>query len=81
MFIVRFIILQGYKNTLANKIWKGSAVSLTVAKIVPYKSESYNGVGLEPDHKVEMTAEQNARLFMLSKDEDAQYQKAMELLK
>ena len=59
----------------------GSAISLTVAKIVPYKSESFNGVGLEPDHKVEMTAEQNARLFMLSKEEDTQYQKAMELLK
>ena len=59
----------------------GSAISLTVAKIVPYKSESFNGIGIEPDHKVEMTAEQNSRLQMLSKEEDTQYQKAMELLK
>lgn len=59
----------------------GSAVSLTVAKILPYKSESFNGVGLEPDYKVEMTAEQNARLQLLAKEDDVQYQKAIELLK
>ncbi len=40
----------------------GSAVALTVAKIVPYKSESFNGVGITPDYVVELTAEQNARL-------------------
>ncbi len=59
----------------------GSAVALTVAKIVPYKSESFNGTGLEPDTVVEMTAEQNSRLAMLTKEEDTQYQKAIELLK
>ncbi len=59
----------------------GSAVALTVAKIVPYKSESFNGTGLEPDTVVEMTAEQNSRLAMLTKEEDTQYQKAVELLK
>lgn len=58
----------------------GSAVALTVAKIIPYKSESFNGVGLEPDHKVELTAEQNARLAMLQLGEDPQYQKAVDLL-
>lgn len=59
----------------------GSAVSLTVAKIIPYKSESFNGTGLDPEYKIEMTAEQNSRLQMLSKEDDAQYQKAVELLK
>lgn len=58
----------------------GSAISLTVARILPYKSESYNGVGIEPDHKVELTAEQFERLEMLSLDEDPQYKKAMSLL-
>ena len=58
----------------------GSAISLTVARILPYKSESYNGVGIEPDHKVELTAEQFDRLEMLSLDEDPQYKKAMSLL-
>lgn len=58
----------------------GSAVALTVAKIIPYKSESFNGVGLEPDYKVELTAEQNQRLAMLTLTEDPQYQKALTLL-
>lgn len=58
----------------------GSAVALTVAKILPYKSESYNGVGIEPDHKVELTGEQFSRLEMLTLSEDAQFQKAMSLL-
>lgn len=58
----------------------GGAVALTVAKINPYKSESFNGTGLEPDYTVELSAEQNARLAMLAKEDDAQYQKAAELL-
>ncbi|MGN0569523.1 MAG: S41 family peptidase [Candidatus Fimenecus sp.] len=58
----------------------GGAIALTVAKINPYKSESFNGNGLEPDITVELTAEQNSRLEMLSQADDAQYQKAVELL-
>lgn len=58
----------------------GNAVALTVAKIAPYKSESFNGVGLTPDYEVELTTEQNARFYMLSFEEDAQYQKALELV-
>lgn len=58
----------------------GSAVVLTVARILPYKSDSFNGTGLEPDHIVELTAEQTSKLSMLSLDEDPQYQKAFELL-
>lgn len=58
----------------------GSAVALTVAKIIPYKSESYNGVGVSPDYQVELPAEQNSRLEMLSLEEDLQYQKAMDIL-
>ena len=58
----------------------GSAVALTVAKIIPYKSDSFNGVGLEPDHKVELTAEQNSRLPMLKLADDPQYQKAASIV-
>jgi carboxyl-terminal processing protease len=57
----------------------GSAVALTVAKILPYKSDSFNGTGVEPDYVVPLTAEQYSRLEMLSLDEDAQYKKAMNL--
>ena len=58
----------------------GSAVVLTVAKILPYKSDSYNGVGLEPTYVVELSPEQNSRLELLPLEEDAQYLKAVELL-
>ena len=58
----------------------GSAVVLTVAKILPYKSDSYNGVGIEPTHTVELSAEQNSRLELLPLEEDTQYLKAVELL-
>lgn len=58
----------------------GSAVALTVAKIIPYKSECYNGTGIEPDHNVELTAEQSQRLPMLELGKDPQYQKALSLL-
>lgn len=58
----------------------GSAVLLTVAKINPYKSESFNGTGLTPDYEVDLTPEQNARFYMLTESEDTQYQKAVDLL-
>ena len=58
----------------------GSAVSLTVAKILPYKSDSYNDIGIQPDYVVELSAEQNSRLEMLSLEEDLQYQKAMDII-
>ncbi len=58
----------------------GSAVALTVAKIVPYKSESFNGVGLVPDHEVTLTAEENSRLPMTPLAKDSQYQKAVTLV-
>lgn len=58
----------------------GGAVKLTVAKILPYKSESYDGKGLVCDYEVTLTAEQNERLQMLSLEDDAQYQKALSLM-
>lgn len=58
----------------------GGAVRLTVAKILPYKSECYDGKGLTCDYEVALTAEQNDRLQMLSFDEDEQYKKALSLM-
>lgn len=58
----------------------GSAVVLTVAEILPYKSDSYNGIGIKPDYEVSMTAEQTAQIGIMEDTEDAQLQKALELL-
>lgn len=58
----------------------GGAIVLTMGLIEPYVSEPYNLSGLTPDHVVELSAEDLAILPMLSKDKDAQYQKAFKLL-
>ncbi len=58
----------------------GGAVVLTTARILPYTSGNYNGSGLTPDVVVDMTAEENERLEMLSDEEDTQYLKALELI-
>lgn len=63
-------------NTLSD----GSAIMLTVAEIIPYKSESFNGVGVAPDHEVTLTKEQNAQLGTLPFDQDPQIQKAFEVI-
>lgn len=50
----------------------GSAVLLSVGEIIPYKSESYNGKGVQPDYEVEKESESddimkdNAYLYAVS---------------
>lgn len=58
----------------------GSAVVLTVAEILPYKSESYNGVGLKPDYEISMTSEQIAQIGIMKDEDDPHIQKALDLL-
>ncbi len=81
--LARIVGVKTAGNGTMQKIFElndGSAVALTVAKLLPYKSDSFNGVGLEPDFVVELSAEQNERLEMLTYEEDLQYQKAMDIL-
>ena len=62
------------------KLSDGGAIRITVATVLPYKSESYNDVGIEPNYEVEMSADELKHLYMLSTDKDAQFQKAFSLL-
>ena len=81
--LARLVGVKTAGNGTMQKVFElndGSAVALTVAKILPYKSDSYNDVGLEPDFVVELSAEQNSRLEMITFEEDLQYQKAMDIL-
>ena len=81
--LARIVGVKTAGNGTMQKVFElndGSAVALTVAKILPYKSNSFNGVGLEPDFDVALSAEQNERLEMLTYEEDLQYQKAMDIL-
>lgn len=56
----------------------GSALTLTVATIIPPKSAPYNGVGLKPDYVVELPA--GMSLDTLTRDRDTQLQRAIEIL-
>lgn len=58
----------------------GSALILTVAKILPYKSESFDGVGLTPDFEVLLSADDDSRIELLSPAEDLQLQQAISKL-
>jgi len=58
----------------------GGALMITVATVLPYKSESYNDVGIKPTYEVDMTADELKHLYMLSTEDDAQFQKAYSLL-
>ncbi len=81
--LARIVGTQTAGNGTMQKVFElndGSAVVLTVAKILPYKSESFNGTGIQPNEIVELSPEQNARLEMLTLEEDLQYQKAMDIL-
>ena len=57
----------------------GGAVLLTVANIIPYSGESYEGKGIIPDYEVPMTKEQQANIGT-HYDDDPQMQKALSLL-
>lgn len=56
----------------------GSAITISTAKIIPAKSESYDGVGLKPDYVAELAA--GTLPENLTHDADTQLQKAIEVL-
>ena len=58
----------------------GSAVVLTIAEILPYKSDSYNHIGIKPDYEITLTAEQSEKIGIMSETEDPHMQKALDLL-
>lgn len=61
------------------RLSNGDAAVLTVAGIKPYTSESYNGVGLKPNHVVKLTADQTAQIGIMSDADDPHIQKALEI--
>lgn len=58
----------------------GSAVVLSVAKITPYTSQSYDGKGLTPDYKISLTSGAKKNLNKLSLSADPQLRKALYIL-
>ena len=58
----------------------GGAVLLTVAKIYPYISDCYDGVGVLPDEIILTTENVKNQLAVLSQSDDVQYQAAYSYL-
>lgn len=57
----------------------GSAVSLTVAVMVPGKSESFDGVGVAPDYERVLSAEEELAYYDYTVNDDPQIQRAIEV--
>lgn len=62
------------------KLPNGGAASVSVSTYIPPCGVSYDGIGIVPDYEVSLTDEQMANFLRLSDDEDAQLQKAIELV-
>lgn len=56
----------------------GSALTISNAKVVPSKSEPYDGVGLKPDYVTSLPT--GATLDSVSRENDSQLQKAIEIM-
>ncbi len=63
------------------RLENGAAVTLTVAEIIPYTSNSFDEKGVEPDLKVEISESMKNQLGNISLSEDPQYQAALSYLK
>ena len=58
----------------------GSALKLSSYYYNPPSNVSYDGIGIEPDHKVELDEYWEQRFFKMPIEEDAQLQYAISLL-
>ncbi len=59
----------------------GTAIKVTVAKYYTPSGVCIDGTGIEPDVSIEMAPELSVKLGSLTLDEDAQLQKAIEVMK
>ncbi len=59
----------------------GSVVFITTFLYNPPFSDNYNGIGIDPDHEIELDAQwQNTNLFLIPHERDAQLDKAIEVI-
>lgn len=59
----------------------GSSIKITIAEYTPPSGESFNGIGLEPDVKIELTEEQEKYYYIIDEDKDPVIQGALNNLK
>ncbi|HHW46482.1 MAG TPA: S41 family peptidase [Clostridiales bacterium] len=59
----------------------GSSIKITVAEYTPPSGVSFNGIGLDPDVKIDLNAEQEKYYYIISEDKDPVVQGAVNNLK
>jgi len=70
---------KGVMQTLI-KLTDGSAISITTAHFFPPSGNAINGVGIKPDYEVKFPAELENNMDSLTKDNDPQISKAIEVI-
>ncbi len=58
----------------------GSAIKLSTNYYNPPKNKSYDGIGITPDHDIDLDKKWANKFYQMPKEEDVQLQKAVELL-
>ena len=59
----------------------GSAIKMSTAFYNPPSNVSYDGIGIEPKHKVELSEKWKGAFYKMPMEEDTQLQKAIQLIK
>lgn len=70
---------KGTIQAAPQKLSDGSAVVITVAKLLTGQLTSFDGTGVEPDIEVLLTADEEQTYYDLTLDRDPQVQRAVEL--
>lgn len=70
---------KGTIQAAPQKLSDGSAVVITVAKLLTGQLTSFDGTGIEPDIEVLLTADEEQTYYDLTLDRDPQVQRAVEL--
>ena len=58
----------------------GTAIKMSTALYTPPFSESYDGIGIKPDHEVQLSDEWKDKFYFMPQEEDTQLNKALEIL-
>lgn len=70
---------KGTIQAAPQKLSDGSAVVITVAKLLTGQLTSFDGTGIQPDIEVLLTADEEQTYYDLTLDRDPQVQRAIEL--
>ena len=71
---------KGMLQAEPEKLSDGSAIVITVAKLLTSQGDSFDGVGVTPDVESALTADEEQMSYALTVDTDPQIQRSLEVL-